>query len=437
MQIERILVSGAEGPLLGGLSWRPPSGGRHSLRKLHEARNLAVDATHYTLFASGQAQVYGLFQPRASEESVRLPKGVLSAAHCFAARVGAQAPNGALILTVPSDGARRDGLVYVVVLEDGMPAVDSLTSEMEARNALGSEDRPIWSDTPDLYPNCEAVDFHWLAQGAGKGARVVPIPMNPWPLVTAALLASVGCAVWFSLREAQRIEAMRAQERAIAQSDPVPKYLAALDMQSASMAVDRQALLAAVERMFDDPVRIPGWRMKSRSCSATIGRCEAVWVRQGGTYDELTGARPHETLQWIGQEGNPVPSLDTAATMSEISIKRSKLEVPGSRLPTFKEAIAEAGSLFQIWKTAELSIDLQPPRLWPRVDAVPVQFDHPRAILSGAITLGGVPGPFILEALRTAPPWVSWEAVSADIGDGDVAGQLKFKATGNYYVSLR
>ena len=437
MTIERILASSAAGPLLGGLSWRPASGGRHSMRKLHEARNLAVDATHYTLFSTGQTAVYGLFQPRASEEAVRLPKGVLSAAHCFAGRVGADAPNGALILTVPSDGTRRDGLVYVVVLEDGLPAVDSLTTEIEARNALGSEDRPIWSDAADLYPNCEVVDFDWLTQGAGKASRVAPIPMNPWPLVTVVLLAGVGCAVWLSVREAQRIDAMRAQERAIAASDPIPKYLAALDRQLPTMAADRHELLSVVERMFDDPVRVPGWRMKSRACSATSRRCEAAWLRQGGTYDELTRARGQETLLWVGHDGNPVPALDTARTVSEISIKRSTLEKPGHRLPTFKDAIAEAGSLFQVWKTAELSIDLQPPRLWPRVDAVPAQFEHPRAILSGAITLSDVPGPFILEALRTAPPWINWEAVSVDIGDGDVTGRLKFKATGNYYVSLR
>lgn len=437
MHIERVLASTAAGPLLGGLSWRPPSGGRHSMRKLHEARNLAVDATHYTLFTAGHTDVYGLFQPRASEESVRLPKGVLSAAHCFAGRVGNQAPNGALILSVSSDGARRDGQVYVVVLEDGIPAVDSLTTEMEARNALGSEDRPIWSDAPDLYPNCEVVSFDWLADGVGKGARVAPVPMNPWPFATMVLLAAIGCAAWFSMRESRRAEALREQARAMAAADPVPKYLAALEMQSATMSADRSDLLAVVERMFDDPVRVPGWRMKSRVCSAAAKRCEAVWLRQGGTYDELVAARGRETLQWVGHDGNPVPALDSARTVSDIAIKRSPLRGAAHRLPTFKQAIDEGGSLFQVWKTADLSIDLQPPRLWPRVDAVPAQFDHPRAILSGTITLSEVPGPFILEALRAAPEWISWETVSADIGDGDAAGRLRFKATGNYYVSSR
>ena len=68
---------------------------------------------------------------------------------------------------------------------------------------------------------------------------------------------------------------------------------------------------------------------------------------------------------------------------------------------------------------------------------MPAQFEHPQALMSGAITLSEVPGPFVLEALRTAPDWISWESVRADIGDGDVVSRLKFKATGVYYVSLR
>src|SRR6218665_3418533 len=174
MTIERILANTNAGPLLGGLSWRPPAGGKHSMRKLHEARNLTTDATHFAILTTEQAVVYGLFQPRASEESVRLAKGVQAAAHCFATRVGATAPNGALLLTIPPEGQRKDERVYVVVLEDGVPVVDSLTTEMEARNALGSEDRPIWSDSPGLYPNCQPVDVEWLAPAASKTPRMAP-----------------------------------------------------------------------------------------------------------------------------------------------------------------------------------------------------------------------------------------------------------------------
>ena len=437
MSIERILATSSAGPLLGGLSWRPPAGGRHSMRRLHEARNLTTDATHYTVLATDQTVVYGLFQPRASEESIRLAKGAQAAAQCFATQVGAQAPNGALLLTVPPDGQRKDERVYVVVLEDGVPVVDSLTTEMEARNALGSEDRPIWSDAPSLYPNCQPVNFEWLARGATKSSRLAPIPLNPWPIMMVMLMVAAGLATWFSVREARRADAAREQVRIAAESDPAPKYLAALAARSRDMAFDRQAWLGVVDRMFDRRTSLPGWRMKSTECHAVSLRCETVWTRQGGTFDELRAATPDETLGLQGIESRAVPALDLARTSTSWRIDRQPLGPPGERLPTFTEAIRTAGSLFQVWRTADLSIEIKPPRLWPRVESVPAQFEHPQALMSGAITLSDVPGPFVVEVLRTAPHWISWEAVRADIGDGDVVSRLKFKATGVYYVSLR
>ena len=437
MTIERILANSSAGPLLGGLSWRPPAGGKHTMRRLHEARNLTTDATHYALLSTHQTVVYGLFQPRASEESIRLAKGAQAAAHCFAMQVGAEAPNGALLLTVPADGLRKDERVYVVVLEDGVPVVDSLTTEMEARNALGSEDRPIWSDTPSLYPNCQPVDFEWLARGASKASRMAPIPLNPWPLLMVLVMVGAGFATWLSVREARRAEAAREQARLVAENDPVPKYLAALAARSKDMVFDRQAWLGAVDEMFDRPAMVPGWRMKSTECNALSLRCETVWARTGGTYDELKAAVPNETLGLQGVEAGSVPALDVAHTSAPWRIDRLPLGSAGEHLPTFTEAIRTAGSLFQVWRTADLSIEIKAPRLWPRVEAVPPQFEHPKALMSGVITLSDVPGPFVLEALRTAPDWISWESVRADIGDGDVVSRLKFKATGVYYVSLR
>jgi hypothetical protein len=437
MDIERILSTTSAGTLLGGLSWRPPRGGRHSMRRLYEARNLTTDATHYTLFQSDTLTVYGLYQPRASEENMRLPKGVLSAAHCFASRVGRDAPNAALILTVPAGEQRRDEKIYVVVLEDGVPVVDSLTGEMEARNALGSEDRPIWSDSPNSYPDGEVVDFEWLAREPAKASRVARIPLNPWPLVALGVAVAAAATAWMLMQQAKRAEALRQQAAAAAASDPVPKYLAALSGKTPAMAADREQFLAVLQRMFLAPVHVPGWSMSSSQCSAAEQQCVTLWTRKGGTYDDLRRARPDETVVVVTPDSSVVPVLDMARTLRPLHIGRHSLLDPARPLAPFDEAALASGPLWQVWKTADIAIDIKPPALWPQAEGVPPGFRHPAALHSGAISLGDVPGPFIVEALRNAPAWVSWETVRADLGEGDIKARLKFTAMGVYYASGR
>src|ERR1700712_1088576 len=164
--IERLIASTAHGELLGGLFWRAPTAGQGRSRALVEARALTSDATHWAQAQVGVHVRYGLFQPRASEEGVRLTKGTLAAAACFSRLVGQQAPNAALVLTVPASAQRKEDKYLVVCLEDGVPVIDVLSNEIDARHALGGEDRPIWSDNPAADPNCEAHHFTWLPPGA-------------------------------------------------------------------------------------------------------------------------------------------------------------------------------------------------------------------------------------------------------------------------------
>ena len=111
----------------------------------------------------------------------------------------------------------------------------------------------------------------------------------------------------------------------------------------------------------------------------------------------------------------------------------------GRPLRSLQAAFSDAGPLLQRWRTAEeVVIDLKKPTLWPRVADVPTAFKHPAAVLAGDVDMHNVPGPFIAEALDSAPDFVSWESVRVDLGEGsDVRGLLKFSATGVFYVAAR
>jgi len=436
--IERLIASTAQGDLLGGLLWRAPTAGQGRNRALIEARSLTSDATHWAQAQVGSHVRYGLFQPRASEEGVRLPKGTLAAAACFSRLVGQQAPNAALVLTVPASAQRKEDKYFVVCLEDGVPVVDVLSNEIDARNALGGEDRPIWSDNPVAYPNGEAADFAWLAGGGDRQARLQPMPMNPWPLIGAGLVASASLGAWMIVQHVHRVDADRKALAAARAADPVPRYLAALMGRQASMATDRSALVAGAREIFGYRTWVPGWSLMSAECSARIQACTREWVRRGGTFEDLRHALPDDALEMLVPQGSAVPALDLARTRHPFKVARRTMLAPGRPLRPLQAALSDAGPLLQRWRTADVVLELKKPALWPHVAEVATTFQHPAAVLAGDVDLHNIPGPFIVEALNSAPEFVSWESVRVDIGEGsDARGLLKFSATGVFYVAAR
>jgi hypothetical protein len=381
---------------------------------------------------------YGLFQPRASEEGVRLPRGTLAAAACFSRLVGAQAPNAALVLTVPASGQRKEEKIFVVCLEDGVPVVDVLANEIDARNALGGEDRPIWSDNPVAYPNCETADFTWLASGGDKFARLQPMPVNPWPVVGAGLVAIASLGAWMLMQHLHRVDAERKAAAAARAADPAPRYLASLASQQPSMAADRAGLVAAAREIFGYRTWVPGWRLASAECSARSQACTRDWIRRGGSFDDLRRALPEDTLVMLVPQGSTVPALDVARTTHAFKVARHTLLDPQRPLRSLQAAFSDAGPQLQRWRTADVVVELKKPALWPRVGDVPLAFQHPAAVLAGDVDMHDVPGPFIVEALDTAPDFVSWESVRVELGEGsDTRGLLKFSATGVFYVAAR
>ena len=436
--IERLIATTAHGDLLGGLFWRAPTAGQRRGRALLEARALTSGATHWA-----QAQVeahvrYGLFQPRASEEGVRLPKTTLAAAACFSRLVGRRAPNAALVLTVPAAAQRKEDKYFVVCLEDGVPVIDVLSNEIDARNALGAEDRPIWSDNPVAYPNCAPADFAWLAAGADRQSRLQPMPVNPWPLVGATAAAAVALGGWMLLQQLHRIDAARRAAEAARAADPVPRYLAALKSAQAAMSTDRATLVAAAMQMFGYRTWIPGWSLASAECSARTNACTRDWIRRGGNFEDLRMALPNDTLEMLLPQGTDVPALDVARTSRPFRVARRSLIDARHPLRPVQAAMADAGPQLQRWRTADVVLDLKRPTLWPHVPDVPSGLRHPAAVQAGEVEMRNIPGPFIVEALDAAPDFVSWESVRVDLGEGaDARSLLKFSATGVFYVAAR
>jgi hypothetical protein len=137
-------------------------------------------------------------------------------------------------------------------------------------------------------------------------------------------------------------------------------------------------------------------------------------------------------------QGGTVPVLDTARTTRPVRLPRIDLLAHGRPLRSLQAAMSESGPQLQSWRTADIALDLKHPILWPRVPELTSSFQHPRALLSGEVEMRDVPAPFILEALRTTPDFISWETVKVEVGEGvDVKALLKFSARGVFYAAAR
>lgn len=464
MTIERLLVDAPSGALLAGLAWRPPSGGKPSRAALREARSL-TDASAYVVARAGSGavqgpgattpSVYGLFQARPSEEDQRLPKAVLSAAAVFALHVGAHAPHAVLLLRMAGQDLQAPRF-YVVVLDDGLPAIDALMTEPDLQRALGEEDRPMWSDDPVRYPGAFPASLDWLVQlarePASKVCLVAGFPLNPWPAVIAAVALALCAGAWVGWEQVQDANARAAARAAAAAEDPVPRYLGALSASRRGALANRAQWLQVTQSLFELPAFVPGWQLRSVECRAQTHVCAATWARRGGRFEELRAAFPKYELViggvggvgGVGSAGGAgadggalvAPNFDLATMRWACAVARQPLPAP---LLSYAAAVLAGGNLFQRWKTAELAVDFKPPTLWPVAAGVPPTLRVANAVGRGEVVASDVAAPFVAEALRSAPPWLSWEAVHLEVADpatGSGRGQLKFTLSGTYYVSI-
>ena len=193
-------------------------------------------------------------------------------------------------------------------------------------------------------------------------------------------------------------------------------------------------MIEAAGALFKLPAFVPGWQLRSVDCDVRAQTCDARWQRKGGRFEELAAAVPGQQLVPPAAEG-AAPAFDEASTRWALAIQREPLPL---ELPTYDAAVTRAGNMFQRWKTADIALDMKPPTLWPVVAGVPSSLRLPQTLARGEVVVKEVPAPFVVEALRTAPAWLSWNAVHLEVADpsaGSARSQLKFTLSGNYYVS--
>ncbi|TXI24170.1 MAG: hypothetical protein E6Q67_02840 [Roseateles sp.] len=440
MSIDRIIASSASGALVAGLTWRPVTGGKHTRKRLDEARS-QLDATHYVLQIGPHAASYGFFVARLSEEGQKLPKGATSAAAVFANAVGTETPNAALLLSL-GEGDR----FFLVTLDDGVPTLDMVSDRHAVLDALGDEPRPVWTDQAEISDHevRDAVDLQWLMElPNGKTSRLLPVPVNVLPaiLITIAIVAVVGG--WYGWSQHKKAQARKLAEQEAMDADPVPKYMAALASKRSLMFSDRAGLQRLVTSLLGMPAKVlrtgsvaPVWQLMMVECRTETAACDATWLRKGGTFEELKAAFP-STPQVVEVKNGSSPSLDLAVLRFPMTWARSTAAAP--QLLPFDRAFREGGSVLQFWKNAGMSPEIKTPVLWPVAAGVPTSFTTPNGVMQGEITVTGVPGTFVGEVLKGAPAWMSWEYMRLEIPSNTVAPAsiVQFTLTAKYYVASK
>jgi hypothetical protein len=328
----------------------------------------------------------------------------------------------------------------MVVLNDGLPSIDVIGDASDVARILveagqGDAPRPFWSSDPVRFPGAHPADLAGLGQAARREAaqavRIRAIPINPWPPAAVLVLSIVGLAGWWGWSQHKEQVERERLRAAVAAADPGPKYLRALTAAQAETSADRGEMVKLLRRLYNLPVYVRGWQLKTVECVAS-GDCKATWRRQGGDYNDLKFAGQSLAIADQGARG-----LDAATTTWSITIPRRALHQPA---PTAQAIAHDGGVLWQAWRTAGLNVDLQGATLWPSVPQVPPGFTDPRGLRRGAISIGAVPAPLALDAMASAPSWVSWESVRVDLGDpanGPSATAVQVSLSGYYYVSMQ
>lgn len=332
---------------------------------------------------------------------------------------------------------KDDYMHMLVVCVNGVPMVDTLYKSPEQARAVVLQyrqthiDMEIWSDNEEMYPTALTADdlLARIVASIGKSALLKPIPPNT---VAIAFVCVVVAAAYMGYAEHKKAEAEKkrqAEIQARIDSDPKPKYMAALAIQRTQAGEATAALLDE----FNFALRIKyiagGWEIRKLECGLAAQGCLAQYARTNGTYLELV--KDVTTLGLVPTEKLGLTEA-TMAWKKEPVYSELPLELPD--LDTFIQK--EPGSKLQTWMTAGLSIQLGPPMLWPKVPTVPDTFKDPNAVASGTINVAMINLAQLAELIRTPPSNVLWNGFVLDFTPSGKVGSMTAtaKLNGVFYV---
>lgn len=336
----------------------------------------------------------------------------------------------------------------VVVVIDGLPVQDRVLSTVEEAvdlvNTYTDDDSTtIFSLDTVRFPFAHPIDqiFVEIASICTRETRIRAVPEN---VMMIGVLVLVVCAVaggYYALNSYKKDQERKAAAARVAEENPIPKYLAGLELQRSSLGFDRKSLVAVFNSISQDkasalPLQPRGWNLRSVTCGRTPelleAGCSAKFERTYGTFEDIRQALPQFKLK------NPPDSmnLDRAEMTWTPVFKPEAIALEAGTLDEFVRGVT--GSQFQIWLLAGIQLRVQQPSLWPKVAGVPNSFKHPKALAVGDFSLTGVSLPLVAEAIRSAPANVIFSSWKMDIEvpkkNSEPLQDAKVSLNGIFYV---
>jgi hypothetical protein len=344
----------------------------------------------------------------------------------------------ALCMTLFDDG----GFVVVVVI-NGLPVVDRYFAlEEEAFALMGTyqsdhEDISVFADNQIKYPDTLMSDglLKALLDSCDKTTLIKSIPVDSLKIAIAlVVVVSLAGGYWY-YNKLKKEKERKAAAAKLAQENPIPKYLSALEAKRLSLGFSRDSLAGSYSFAKTLLTDVDGWNLRKISCgredSGAEG-CTASYERKFGTYTDITKALPKLTLV------NVPESLDLNVAVMSWKAELKPEPVSEDTISQDEFLRGATGSKMQKWLLAGIALQLAPPMLWPQVAGVPGSFRHPRALSLGKFSVSAMSLPIFEEVIKTAPANVIWSGFTINVGDlkqgADPLDAAKINMNGSYYV---